>query len=71
MGLDQMSRRLELEKTSSQIETIQRKQFLTLNEAAFLLNISPLTLRRWVLSGKMKSKKIGKKHIFDRGALRI
>jgi hypothetical protein len=29
-----------------------------------LLNVSPLTLRRWTLSGKVRSKKIGRKHMF-------
>lgn len=28
-------------------EAVQAKQYLTLKEAADLLNISPLTLRRW------------------------
>jgi len=48
--------------TEDQIKAIQAKENLTLSEAAFLLNISPLTLRRWILSGKMNSIKIGKKH---------
>jgi excisionase family DNA binding protein len=66
---DQISRKPEEEFTSIQIKSIQAKRFLNLKEAAFLLNISPLTLRRWVLSGKMKSNKLGKKHIFDRKTL--
>lgn len=52
--------------TEEQFKVINVKQFLTLKEAAFLLNISPLTLRRWVLSGKVSSKKLGKKHLFNR-----
>ncbi len=55
--------------TEEQIKVINAKQFLTLKEAALLLNISPLTLRRWVLSGKMKSQRLGKKHLFDRKLL--
>jgi excisionase family DNA binding protein len=39
---------------------------LTLVEAALLLNVSPLTLRRWVLAGKVNSKKVGRKHMFRR-----
>ena len=35
-------------------------------EAALLLNVSPLTLRRWTLAGKVKSKNVGKKHAFRR-----
>ena len=47
-----------------QLALINAKELLTLKEAAILLNISPLTLRRWTLSGKMVSHKLGKKHIF-------
>ena len=52
-----------------QIKAIQAKEHLTLKEGAFFLNISPLTLRRWTLAGKMKSKKIGKKHMFQKADL--
>ena len=47
--------------TEEQIRVINAKQYLTLKEAALLLNISPLTLRRWTLCGKMPASKIGKK----------
>jgi excisionase family DNA binding protein len=50
--------------TEGEIKAIQAKEWLTLKEAALLLNVSPLTLRRWVLSGKVKSKKVGRKHMF-------
>jgi excisionase family DNA binding protein len=33
------------------------------------LNVSPLTLRRWVLTGKVRSKKMGRKHLFERETL--
>jgi excisionase family DNA binding protein len=48
--------------TKDQIETVQAKENLTLKEAAILLNISSLALRRWTLSGKVRSNKVGKKH---------
>ncbi len=48
------------------ITTIQEKQLLTLDEAATLLHISPLTCRRWLKEGKIISSRIGKKHIFNR-----
>jgi excisionase family DNA binding protein len=51
--------------TEAEIRAIQAKEFLTLKEAALLLNISPLTLRRWTLAGKASSRKVGKKHIFE------
>jgi excisionase family DNA binding protein len=44
-----------------QVKAIQAKEWLTLVEAALLLNVSPLTLRRWTLAGKVKSKKVGRK----------
>ena len=48
--------------TEDEIKVIQAKEYLTLNEAALLLNVSPLTLRRWIFSGKICSIKVGKKH---------
>jgi excisionase family DNA binding protein len=51
--------------TEEEIKAIRAKQNLTLKEAAILLNITPLTLRRWTFAGKMKACKIGKKWIFD------
>lgn len=44
-----------------QIKAMQAKENLTLKEAAFYLNISPLTLHRWILGGNVRSNKIGKK----------
>jgi excisionase family DNA binding protein len=55
--------------TEEEIKIIQAKKNLTLKEAAILLNISPLTLRRWTLAGKIQSEKIGKKHSFLRSDL--
>ena len=51
--------------TEEEIKVIQAKHYLTLKEAALLLNISPLTLRRWTLDGKMNANKVGKKWMFD------
>ena len=50
--------------TVEEVRVIQAKEWLTLKEAALLLNVSPLTLRRWALDGKVISKKVGKKHAF-------
>jgi excisionase family DNA binding protein len=49
-----------------EIKAIQAKEYLTLKEAAILLNITPLTLRRWVFAGKVSSRKVGKKHVFQK-----
>jgi excisionase family DNA binding protein len=57
--------------TEDEVKLIQVKDYLTLKEAAFLLNVSPLTLRRWTLTGKVKSNKIGKKHCFSRRSLNL
>ena len=40
-------------KTEEEIKVIQSKDNLALKEAA-LLNVSPLTLRRWILAGQSK-----------------
>jgi excisionase family DNA binding protein len=53
----------------TELRALQAKEYLTLKEAAILLNISQLTLRRKVLTGKATSRKIGKKHIFERASL--
>jgi excisionase family DNA binding protein len=50
--------------TEGEIKAVQAKEWLTLKEAALLLNVSPLTLRRWTLAGKVRSTKVGKKHTF-------
>ncbi len=55
--------------TEEEINAIQTKEYLTLKEAAVLLNISPLTLRRWTLDGKMNAAKVGKQWIFQRDIL--
>lgn len=52
--------------TEEQVKVIQAKEWLTLNEAALLLNLSPLTLRRWTLGGRVQSRKVGRKHVFQR-----
>jgi excisionase family DNA binding protein len=64
-----VKRRPEVFVTEEQVKVIQAKEWLTLKEAALLLNVSPLTLRRWVLAGKVRSEKVGKKHLFRRAAL--
>jgi excisionase family DNA binding protein len=55
--------------TEEEMKVIQVKEYLTLKEAALLLNVSPLTLRRRVFAGKVSSMKVGKKHVFEREIL--
>ncbi len=52
-----------------QMKVIQAKEWLTLKEAALLLNVSPLTLRRWALAGKVQSEKERRKHLFKKADL--
>jgi excisionase family DNA binding protein len=56
-------------KPIDDIQAVQLRDILDLQQAATYLNISPLTLRRWVLSGKITSHKIGKKHMFLKSKL--
>ena len=67
----EIKRRPEAYIGEDQIRSIQAKENLTLKEAAFYLNISPLTLRRWILGGKVRSNKIGKKHMISKADLSI
>src|SRR5438309_5461780 len=60
-------RKLKVTIAVDQIQLIQVKQYLTLKEAAILLNVSPLTLRRWTLdNNRMNAQKVGKKWMFAR-----
>src|SRR5215217_3318828 len=49
--------------TEEEIRVIQVKEYLTLKDAALLMNITSLTLRRWIFAGKVNSRKVGKKHL--------
>lgn len=66
-----LKRRPEAYITEEQFRVIQAKEFLTLKEAAMLLNVSPLTLRRWTLAGEVCSTKVGKKHCYSPEYLRL
>jgi hypothetical protein len=58
--------------TEEQVNAIQAKEWLTLVEASLLLNVLPLMLGRWTLAGKLKSRKMGRKHLFKKlGLLKI
>jgi hypothetical protein len=45
------------------MKAINAKELLTLQEAALFMSISDLTMRRWILTGKVVSRKAGKKHL--------
>jgi excisionase family DNA binding protein len=44
--------------------TLDNERYLTFRESAALLNISLLTLRRWIDAGKLKTHKISARKIF-------
>jgi excisionase family DNA binding protein len=47
-----------------------RKRYLTPDEVAAQLAVSPLTVRRWLRSGKLKGVKAGKQWRISEGALK-
>jgi len=48
---------------------IQNKELLTINESCALLNITHVTLRRWLKDGIVESSRLGKKHLIKRSHL--
>ena len=57
---------LSVAKLEDEHKIINVKQYFTLIEAALLLNVSPLTLRRWTLAKQIIASKSGKKWIFNK-----
>jgi excisionase family DNA binding protein len=49
--------------------SIQIKELLTIREACALLNITHVTLRRWLKSNLLTSSRIGKKHLIKRSEI--
>jgi excisionase family DNA binding protein len=47
-------------------DALSKKELLTIAEACLLLNITSVTLRRWIKEGVIKTNRIGKKHIITR-----
>ena len=45
---------------------LNQKDFLTINDCSQLLNITTVTLRRWIKEGIIETKRLGKKHIIKR-----
>jgi excisionase family DNA binding protein len=68
---EEIKRKPNVFVTEEELRVIQSKEYLTLKEAALLLNVSPLTLRRWVLAGKLTSIKVGKKHQLKKSYLHL
>ena len=49
--------------------TLETKEMLTINEACLILNITQVTLRRWIKDSIVTSSRIGKKHLIRRSHL--
>lgn len=47
-------------------EELTRKPFLTVSEAALVLNVRIETLRRWIKDGIVRTNRVGKKHLISR-----
>lgn len=45
---------------------LKEKELLTINEACQLLNITHVTLRRWLKAKKITSSRLGKKHLISK-----
>lgn len=52
--------------TNIDYSSIQVKELLTINETCALLNITHVTLRRWIKEAVITSSRIGKKHLIKR-----
>jgi excisionase family DNA binding protein len=60
---------IKVNMTATDYDTLSKKELLTINEASQLLNITSVTLRRWINGGLIKTKRIGKKHIIKRAEI--
>src|ERR1051326_8638062 len=48
---------------------LSEKEFLTINDCSQPLNITTVTLRRWIKDGVIETKRLGKKHIIKRESI--
>jgi excisionase family DNA binding protein len=63
-----------IEKVNTKSETrlvithseLKEKELLTINETSQLLNITPVTLRRWIKAERIITSRLGKKHLIKR-----
>ena len=52
-------------QTNPKGETLKMEKLLTVKEAAEILHVHPVTLRRWAMEGKIASVKMGKARRFQ------
>lgn len=48
---------------------LKEKEFLTISDCSQLLNITTVTLRKWIQDGIIETKRLGKKHIIKRDSI--
>jgi len=53
-------------RTKVKFPELEGKQLLTIMEASAFLNITHVTLRRWIKEKRVLSSRIGKKHLIKR-----
>lgn len=53
-------------RTKVKFPELEGKQLLTITEASTFLNITHVTLRRWIKEKRILSSRIGKKHLIKR-----
>jgi excisionase family DNA binding protein len=53
-------------RTTVDFPMLAGKELLTITEASALLNITHVTLRRWIKEKRIQSSRIGKKHLIKR-----
>jgi len=59
----------KLNSSSINYGNLNDKEFLTINDCSQLLNITSVTLRRWIKDGVIDTKRLGKKHIIKRDSI--
>lgn len=53
-------------RTKVKFPDLEGKQLLTITEASAYLNITHVTLRRWIKEKRIQSSRIGKKHLIKK-----
>jgi excisionase family DNA binding protein len=56
-------------RTKVKFPELEGKPLLSITEASAFLNITHVTLRRWIKEGRIISSRIGKKHLIKRSHL--
>ena len=59
----------KLKSSSINYDNLNEKEFLTINDCSRLLNITTVTLRRWIKDGVIETRRLGKKHIIKRESI--